>query len=394
MKSLSLKRVLFRLHWITGLTAGLVLALMGFTGALTGLREPISALMNPQLQLAANARAPLPPDRWIEIARAADPDLTPRNIAWSGDAHAVSVRMMRGRERAGDIAVEPYEGRSLGVANGAAFFDAVEQLHRNLLAGAIGKQVVGACAALLILLAATGLYLRWPRHAGSLKAWFRLDGRLRGRAFLRQLHALIGTWVLLMYFVSALTGLWWAWDFYRDAINRMAGVETPARRAPAGADAKAGGEGKAVVVSLDKAWTSFRLAVPDASEATVAIAGKAGAPVEVRYLTAASPHNRAFNTLKLDAASGDIVSRENYADLPPGRRFVASMFPLHSGSILGWPGRIVMALAALQLPLFAITGIWMWLLRRRHEAARRRSSVAPTVAARIDSLQRADARAR
>src|SRR4030095_8773768 len=85
---------------------------------------------------------------------------------------------------------------------------------------------------------------------------------------------------------------------------------------------------------------------------------------------AASPHDRAFGTMKIDAADGEIIAREPYAELPAGRRFISSLFPLHSGSFFGTPGRIVVALAALLLPLFAVTGIWLWILRRRSEVAR------------------------
>jgi sulfite reductase (NADPH) flavoprotein alpha-component len=49
---------------------------------------------------------------------------------------------------------------------------------------------------------------------------------------------------------------------------------------------------------------------------------------------------------------------------------VASLFPLHSGDFFGWPGRIAMAIAALLLPFFMLTGFWMWLQRRRAENAR------------------------
>ena len=69
-------------------------------------------------------------------------------------------------------------------------------------------------------------------------------------------------------------------------------------------------------------------------------------------------------------------SREPYAELPRGRRFVASLFPLHSGSWFGMPGRVVAVTAALLMPLFALSGLWMWVLRRRNDALRRSTASA------------------
>lgn len=360
-----LKRVLFRLHWIAGLLAGLVLAVVGFTGGLLGFQDSILHALNPQLEIAAVGRNAQLPAQWIESARSAHPDRQPRSIAWNGAGAPVSLRLASGNERGIDVALDPYNGSVLGSARGTAFFKTVESLHRTLAAGPPGKQIVGASTALLIMLALSGVYLRWPRRPLSASAWLRLDFRLKGRGFLWHLHAVTGTWLLAFYLVAASTGLWWSYDFYRSAVNRMAGVTTPLRRAPPAAAAP-----DVSTASIDKAWVAFRLDVPDATRAAIALTGDATKPLEIRYQTPVSAHERAWNILKFDRLSGAVVSRELYDDQPRGRRFVSALFPLHSGSFFGAPGRVLMALASLLLPLFAVTGIWLWLLRRRSDATR------------------------
>ena len=44
-----LKKTLFQLHWFFGITAGLVLALMGITGAAYSFQDEILQAMNPQV---------------------------------------------------------------------------------------------------------------------------------------------------------------------------------------------------------------------------------------------------------------------------------------------------------------------------------------------------------
>ena len=363
------KRVLFRLHWIAGITAGLVLAVVGATGGVIGFEEEILALANPQLRLAKDGRPALPPDRWVAAARAAYPGHVVRSVAWEGDAEPVEVRVAQGKSRGDTIALDPRDGRVLGERRGAAFIAATEKLHRTLAAGPVGKQVVGASTALLILLTLSGIYLRWPRRASSPAAWLKLDFRLKGRGFLWHLHAVTGTWLLLFYLVAAFTGLWWSYGWYREGVNRLAGITTPLRRPQPPAT-----PADAIPPSIDLAWAGFRAAAPDATRASFS-PGEPGKPVEIRYQTPSSPHERAWDTLTLDRASGAVLEQEHHADQPAGRRFVQALFPLHAGSFFGTPGRVLMSLASLLLPLFAITGIWLWMLRRRMEA--RRAGAAP-----------------
>ena len=76
-------------------------------------------------------------------------------------------------------------------------------------------------------------------------------------------------------------------------------------------------------------------------------------------------HERAASTLELDAATLAPTKHERYDDASWRRQLVASMFALHRGSFFGTPGVIVWMLASFAMPLFAITGWWLWYLRRK-----------------------------
>ncbi|HET6545266.1 MAG TPA: PepSY-associated TM helix domain-containing protein [Rhodanobacteraceae bacterium] len=371
-----LQRLLFRLHWLTGITAGLVLAVVGFTGAMLGLEQPLLSLLNPAYRIAVPRDAPpLPPSALIAKAASAHPQLSPRAVAWSGDDAPLVVQMAQpGRRRGGAaVAFDPYSGAHLPAERGRGFFAACEQWHRRLAAGDVGRRIVGASTALLILTALTGLILRWPRRARSASAWLKPDFTRRGRGLLRHLHLLFGTWVLAFYLLAAFTGLWWSWDFYRNALNRWAGVEGSLRGPP-----PATGAPDDPIVSADAAWAGFRAAVPDAVRATLTLTHAPDLPIEVRYQTRSSPHERAFDSMRLDAA-GHVLARVPYAAQPRGRRFISALFPLHSGSFFGAPGRWAMAIACLLMPLFAISGVWLWFWRRHNDGrlACRADSTAP-----------------
>lgn len=75
----------------------------------------------------------------------------------------------------------------------------------------------------------TGIVLRWPRRVRSLKTWLKPNFALHGRGFFWSLHSVVGTWLIPIYFITILTGLWWSYDWYKDAATwLLTGKERPA----------------------------------------------------------------------------------------------------------------------------------------------------------------------
>jgi len=246
------RKALFQLHWIFGITVGIVLAIVGATGALLSFEQQIVAsLAREDRQVEANGRAPLAPAELIARVAGDEPQkhITGLNIVRE-PAETVRVTFAPREQRY----VDPYTGALLPAASGGAeaFFRNVRQLHRWLMLGElgdrdIGRQIVGASTLVLIFMALTGLYLRWPRGpaARRLKTWLVPDFRLKGRAFLWNLHSVIGTWVLPVYLVIALTGLQWSDEWYRDGLYSIAGVERPAGGEGGAREGRGGGQREA-----------------------------------------------------------------------------------------------------------------------------------------------------
>jgi len=376
---MSPRKVLFQLHWIFGITVGIVLAIVGATGALLSFEQQIVAsLARDSRQVEANGRTPLAPAELLTriAANEADKRIAGLNIAREPGA-TVRVTFAPREQRY----VDPYTGSLLPAASGGAetFFRNVRQLHRWLMLGElgdrdIGRQIVGASTLLLIFMALTGLYLRWPRGraARRLRTWFVPDFRLKGRAFLWNLHSVIGTWVLPVYLVIALTGLQWSYEWYRDGLYSIAGVERPAGGEGGPREAR----GKADIPSFTRAWETFSREVPGFTAVNVNLAAAPDRPLEFRYLDAQPSHERAFNTLAIDK-EGQVSKSERYQDKKLAARLVSSIFPLHSGSYFGVVGVIVFLIASLMMPLFTVTG-WLMYLRRRAPRARRESLAGAT----------------
>jgi uncharacterized iron-regulated membrane protein len=83
------------------------------------------------------------------------------------------------------------------------------RLHDELFLGRLGRTLNGVGGALLILMVLSGLLLWWK---GS-KQWYRslLINSSNRVGLLRQLHAVIGVWSMLMLLVWGLTAVYFAW---------------------------------------------------------------------------------------------------------------------------------------------------------------------------------------
>ncbi len=363
------KKILFQTHWFLGISLGLVLAVMGVTGGLMSFQDEIEELLNRESRLVVPQSATAPTGAAVMARmRARHPDRIIIGLTrFSAPEKAWQIGFADGR-RGEWLYFNPYTLELLGKGErGHDFFEFVEDLHRRLLGGDVGKLITGIAAIVLLFFCLSGLYMRWPRQAAQWRQWFWLDRRLSGRSFLWRLHAVVGTWVMLFYLLTALTGLYWSFDWYRDGLYQLTGVEKPQRLPPS--------KDKTVFAQrygdqdYHQFWSTFDAHSTDVVRANLRLPLQAEAPIEIRYWRTDAPHKRASNLLQLHNQTNAIQKHEVYRDLRGGEQLLRSMFVLHSGEFFGVMGTIIMMCASLLMPLFFITGWLLYLDRRRSQRA-------------------------
>lgn len=378
------KKVLFQLHWFLGISAGLVLAIMGVTGALYSFEGEIMRALNPDtLKVEVREGGTLAPGELVAKIEAASGDKV--SGLWvendSGSAARVFFTPPPGERRGPMRFFDPYTGELLGEPSGQGFFRFVLQLHRWLAMGDTGKQLTGASTLALIFFCLSGLYLRWPRKALSWRTWLTFDWAKKGRAFNWDLHAVAGTWVLLFYLCAALTGLFWSYDWYRSGLNSLlsdapSGQQRGEGQRGEGRGQRQGGRGgeapagPPLVVDYDAVWQSVRqTAGPGMVAWNLRLPPAGGQPISVSYLLDDAQHPRASNQIQLDPVSGKVSRHELFTDKSFKAQLLASVYSLHVGEYFGLPGRILMMLASAAMPVFFVTGWLLYLDRRRKKRA-------------------------
>ncbi|WP_308908346.1 sulfite reductase flavoprotein subunit alpha [Pseudomonas canadensis] len=361
-----LKKTLFQLHWFFGITTGLVLALMGITGAAVSFQDEILRALNPSVLTVEKREAGvLPPAELVRKLEATEGQTVAMLFveSESGNAARVFFTPPPGERRGQLRYFDPYTGDYMGDVVGQEVFGFLLQFHRFLVMGDTGRNITGACTLILVFFCLSGMYLRWPRQVASWRAWLTLDWRKKGRAFNWDLHSVFGTWCLLAYLLSALTGLYWSYDWYSQGLTKLLSDapqnERVRKRGPAP-------EGPAPVANYDAIWSSiYSNAGPGLSAYNIRMPAVAGQPATVYYLLDDSPHDRALNQINLDPATGEVKSHDRYASKTFGSQLLTSVYALHTGSYFGLAGRIILTLSSVLMPLFFITGWLLYLDRRR-----------------------------
>ncbi|MCL6177684.1 PepSY domain-containing protein [Acinetobacter baumannii] len=369
------KKFLFQIHWFLGISAGLILSIMGVTGAIYSYDQQILKWVNTDSYVVQAQSSPkLTPAQLYQHFTTIQPEIKINSITIAKDPTASSVVNIEkeGERRGYNMMVNPYTAQVLPEVQGRKLLLLIQQIHRNLTAGEFGKQITGACALMLIYFVLSGLYLRWPKKH-SARQWLAVKPKLKGRNFIWDLHAVVGTWVIVFYLLFACTGLYWSYDWWRSSMFKVLGVEQPKMQGHGGSGRnkdqlpKIQLDNAQLITALNQTWSGFNNQIGrDYSTLTVNLPKKDDGKIELSFVDATPQHERARNQAVYNYKTANIEKMELYEDKKLNQKIMSSMLPVHRGSFFGPVYQFVAMLASLAMPLFFVTG-WMLYLKRRKQ---------------------------
>ena len=393
------KKFWFKVHFILGLAFGFILLVVGITGGLLSFEKEILKVINPQSYVvlvppkAQKAEA----HEMIAALKQHIPDAKINSVTFFShqtSSAIINIASSNPQQRKGiNYYINPYTCELLPQIKGETFFKAVEDLHRRLMLGNIGKQLVGITTVALIILLFSGLYLYFPRLKRTFLASFTFSFKSQGRYFLHTLHSSLGLWVLPLYLVTVLTGLYWSYDWYRQGLHNLSGVPLPTRPAVI-VNKNAENQTKTplnnVTPSLKKTQnkeqikrfnelfdTQMSQAIKlfetvlqkEYSQATIRVPNS-GTIYTISYFDKQAAHSRARNQIQIDIQNKSVLNHSRYEDKPLNEKLMSSILPIHSGEFFGTIGQILMFISSMLMPLFAITGLMLYLNRKHNKKKR------------------------
>ncbi|RLZ11229.1 hypothetical protein EAH57_02310 [Acinetobacter sp. 2JN-4] len=366
------KKVFFQIHWFLGITAGLILSLMGVTGAIYSYDQQILKWINHDSYVVEVAATPkLTPAQLYLYFNQQQPEIEINSITIASDPSASSTVNIKkeGARRGYNMMVNPYTAEVLPEVKGREFFQFIQRLHRNLTAGEYGAQITGASTLMLIFFVLSGIYLRFPKKH-TFKQWFLIKPKLKGRNFIWDLHAVVGTWVIVFYLLFACTGLYWSYDWWRAGMFKVMGVEQPQRNQHNDEKSKNKGldlSNQQVGMILAQTWTGVNANIGrEYSSLTLNIPKQDDQKVELTFVDVIAQHERARNQAVYNYQENKFEKFELYEDKKLNEKIMSSMLPVHRGSFFGSTYQFIALLASLAMPLFFVTG-WMLYLKRRKQ---------------------------
>jgi uncharacterized iron-regulated membrane protein len=355
----SFYRVVWRWHFYAGMIVAPVLLVVAATGALYIFKAELERVMYSGTMFVEPAAEHVPLDDQLAAAvgAAGDGFAASQLVIDEDPTRATAIYLSNGKTYHSAY-VDPGDGRVLGQLDQYSFFPVVLKIHRQLFVGTTGRIVVELVTCWTIVLVVTGLYLWWPRR--KRQVWGVWLPRLRGGFYraLRDLHAVSGAYVAAIALVIAATGLVytyvWGSGYSYAAIKTGAySVFTDPPQSTSSADVPR--------ISLDEVTRIAREKMPEASlthflprvpgGAFVVFASRPIGPTSDEYLV-------------LDHGTGAILTHKTNAEYPALGWWATWNYPLHIGSVLGLPTKILWLIAALALMAMPVSGVWMWWQRR------------------------------
>ncbi len=369
-----LRKALFWLHLVVGILAGVLIAVMCFTGlVLVFEKEILSWAERDVVELKVEDGAErLSVDAMMAQVRAEHPERRFSNLVAANDEGQMWTLRAGRREF---VYLNPYTAELVEppAAGLREFFWVNFQLHRWMLMKGesrdTGKAINGAANLGFLGLCITGLYLWWPRNLKwkSFKQAMKLKWPKGGQARDFNWHNVFGFWFLLPLIIATATGAFWSYGWARDLYDGALGpmvtrmpLEQPAQQMERGAQG----------ISLEKQLEIAADWSPEWKTISIPVGKKAIAPWLKNTISVNEGQNfpAASSRLVLDPASGEIVDEQRASELSTKEKWRASIKGVHTGTAGGFIGKLVGALACVAGMLLVYTGFalsWRRLARFR-----------------------------
>jgi uncharacterized iron-regulated membrane protein len=393
-----MRPIFVRLHRWLGVATALFLFVSGLTGAVIAWDHEIDAWLNPSFFYATSDAPALAPLELAKRVESADPRVQVTYLPLGVEpGHAVQMMVMPRENPAtkapfdvdyNQIAVDPATGavqaKRMWGAVSLARIDLMPflyklhyTLHLPIVGGFdIGTWLLGIVGIMWFFDSGIALILSFP----SVKAWrksFAFRIKRGGYALTFDLHRSGGVWIWALLLTVALTSISMnlsepvvrpvvsafstlSPSFFDNPALVRAGPAGSADATPAQIIAAAARDAKHEGITQPMGALYY---VPAAQAYGIGFFAPGHEHGDVGLGNAWFYYNGHTGAL----AGQSIPGRGTAGDI-----FLQAQFPLHSGRIIGIPGRILISAVGVAVAVLSITGLMIWLKKR---AARRRASV-------------------
>jgi len=369
------RKLVFWLHLIAGIAAGIVVLIMSVTGVLLTYEKQIIAWSDRgYLSETSTLGAPRIPAETIVSTIQKVSGAAPTMVTFYSGSAAASAA-------AGGVTyyVNAHTGDLLGSSSPKvrAFFRSVTDWHRYVAMSddnrALGKSITGASNLIFLFIVVSGAFIWWR---GAV-AWFKRD--LNSKALYWNWHNVFGVWAVVPLFLVVLSGTVISYPWASNLVYTLTGSEQPAQGGGRGGNRAGNRETGATALDLrgvDDALGRVEHSVPNWRTIALRLPADGRAPLSftVDRRSAGRPQYR--TTVSIDRKSGEITSVEKFEDQNLGRRTRSWLRYVHTGEFYGIAGQTIAGVASFAGVMLVWTGFALslhrlaaWIKRRKRQTS-------------------------
>lgn len=371
-----LRAAFHQVHLYGGLVSGIVVLVVGITGALFVFEEEGRELFQHKYYHVADQGGDrLPMAQLVDAFNAHYPKQKINSIRFKEQRDAAFIFYTKDRL----VSMNPYTGAVTGVRNpNTDFFMVVQKIHVELYLGKVGREIVRWNVLIFFIMCISGLIIWWPRQKRFFKQAARINFKTKNWKRLNwDLHSVLGFYAVFVLLIISSTGLFWVFDTAKNLVGLI--TQSPVPNKEEKLKSKPVRDKR---YSLDEAYRYTAAAWPGATETFVTPAADSTAPIRVlmRY-----PYTivRKQNILFFNQYTGKVLKQDLYANYTGYDKVARSNYDFHTGRIraLGIGSKIIYFLAALMAASLPVTGFMIWWGKRKKKVpvravvARRREAV-------------------
>ncbi|SEI80327.1 Uncharacterized iron-regulated membrane protein [Dyadobacter sp. SG02] len=373
------KKIASQLHLWLGVSSGLVVFIVALTGSILVFEDELEPVIYAKFHLveAPKDQSPLPLDNLRAAVASAYPKQRITRIAIEPYAdRTIIFGLVKGKKEKDvlSVAVNPYTAEITGTRHeNESFFHIVLQLHRYLCMEDTGKLITGVSCVMFIVIMITGLILWWPNRKQT-KQRLTIKWNAKFKRLNWDLHAVFGFYVLPFTFLIALTGLVWSYKWVNIMIFlTFDGKPQQKREAPANVSFT--DSSTSTVLAQVFTETNRQLTYPGRIQ--VAIPESDSLSVTVSKENETASVDNVVDFLYFDQTDGKLISKRLYDNETTGMKVRRLVLPIHSGSIWGWPTKVLALIVALITATLPVTGVVIWVgrkFKKKETVAKRNTS--------------------
>lgn len=379
MKKLSFRRISYLLHLWLGLISGLIIFIVAITGCIYVFQQELRDWFYPQQYVEAQAGDFLSPAQLRVKAQEylnSNDDLTIYGVTYGNREKAASVVYDDKDNGYSILLMNPYTGEYIDTfIYKNDFFAIVLSGHRNLwLPYNIGHQIVGWAVVVFVIVTLTGVVLWLPRRwkKKAVKAGLTIRAKARGFALMYGLHKVLGFYTIIPALIIALTGLTWSFKWYADSYySVISGGKQLQEWAPALSDTT--NISLAIENPDHVLWDKISKEYPLGEKGTLTFDFPAGEtdPYRICFNSANNNytyykrHFRFFDRYTTQEIPGGGYYGVSYENSTNAEKLYRMTYDIHVGAIGGLTGKTIAFLASLIIASLPVTGVYLWLKKRR-----------------------------